>query len=407
VSPMTPRHFHESAGLWLVSVAIARRLVLKMPFDDIFPNLYILWDAPSTLYKKSTAMKIVWKIASETFPQLLAQNDSTPEALLSDMAGKKPTNYDDMTFQERTAWEKERDYKAQRGQLIDEISGLFATMQRDYSAGLREIYLKLHDCVPSITRSTKGQGRIEVKDSYLSILGASTPSALAQYLRTENMWASGFFPRFAILTVGEEKPKWIESRDVDYPASISKKLEKIFSELPAATDLSFPDPLTVGFGKGVMNIWREYNKIVTYDILDEVDPTLHAAYGRLPTHVLKVATILATLDWEMGRTPIIEKQHLARAIQIVEDWRKSAHAAIAYSIPNDVEQTWIRIETIIATKNNGIGISKRDIKKLMRNIKGREIDETMATMLEAGVIENYIKKASSKGGRTTELYRTT
>ena len=52
ISPLTPLLFHESAALWLASVAIPRRLMLPMAFANIYPNLFILWLAPTTLYRK-------------------------------------------------------------------------------------------------------------------------------------------------------------------------------------------------------------------------------------------------------------------------------------------------------------------------------------------------------------------
>ena len=43
ISPLTPSLFHESAALWLASIAIARRAVVNMPFGKVFPNLYVIW----------------------------------------------------------------------------------------------------------------------------------------------------------------------------------------------------------------------------------------------------------------------------------------------------------------------------------------------------------------------------
>ena len=48
-SPMTPKLFHESAGLTLGSAAIARRLVVELPFGPIYPNLFVVWIAQTTL----------------------------------------------------------------------------------------------------------------------------------------------------------------------------------------------------------------------------------------------------------------------------------------------------------------------------------------------------------------------
>jgi hypothetical protein len=106
-SPLTPTLFHESAGLVLISAIIARRLVLPMSFGDIYPNLYVMWIAPSTVYAKSTALNIASDLLLESFPHLLSPQDSTPEALISDMSGQMPKNIANNTADELTKklWE--------------------------------------------------------------------------------------------------------------------------------------------------------------------------------------------------------------------------------------------------------------------------------------------------------------
>ncbi len=66
IVPMTPHLFLEASALWLASVVVARRLVVPMPFAAIYPNLWIMWIATTTLYRKSTAMNIA-RYWAETF----------------------------------------------------------------------------------------------------------------------------------------------------------------------------------------------------------------------------------------------------------------------------------------------------------------------------------------------------
>jgi hypothetical protein len=167
----------------------------------------------------------------------------------------------------------------------------------------------------------------------------------------------------------------------------------------------FPKPLSVGLADGVMDTWEEYNKIMTYDLLFSLDPKLHAAYGRFPTHVLKIAIILAALDWEHGNAPVIEMPHLARAIRIVETWRESVHRAISYTEPSGVEQLWTRIMKTISTKNNGTGVSLRDIVNNMRDVKTRDIQECLKGMLASGDIVYVPKPLGTRVGRQTMVYK--
>lgn len=106
VSERTPRLFHEAIGLWTGSLAIARRLRLRLRHGDVYPNLYVLGVAPTTLYAKSTAMEIASRLIHESFPHLLSANDFTPEAMLADLAGREPANLNsaDLTERDRDLW---------------------------------------------------------------------------------------------------------------------------------------------------------------------------------------------------------------------------------------------------------------------------------------------------------------
>jgi hypothetical protein len=66
---------------------------------------------------------------------------------------------------------------------------------------------------------------------------------------------------------------------------------------------------------------------------ESLDDRLRAVYGRLHVQAIKVATLLAAMDWadEAGGLPHpkVTAAHWYRAQQIVEDWRASAHRLLA------------------------------------------------------------------------------
>lgn len=89
---MTPHIILQSAPLWVVGMAIARRCVLHLSFDDIYTNLYILWVAPTSYYHESTGLKAITKLVRNTLPHLRLPETITPEMLMAKLAGQKPTN---------------------------------------------------------------------------------------------------------------------------------------------------------------------------------------------------------------------------------------------------------------------------------------------------------------------------
>jgi hypothetical protein len=148
VSERTPRLFHEAIGLWTGSLAIARRLQLRLRHGDIYPNLYILGVASTTLYAKSTGLDIAVRLLHECCPQLLFANDFTPEAMLADLAGREPANLNsaDLTERDRELWLQGRHFAAQRGLVAEEASALLSGLRRDYMTGMAELLLRLYDC---------------------------------------------------------------------------------------------------------------------------------------------------------------------------------------------------------------------------------------------------------------------
>jgi hypothetical protein len=407
ISPMTPDLLHESAALFLAATAIARRLVLKMPFGDVYPNLFILWIAVTTFFRKSTALLLARDIAYKIFPFLLAAQDTTPEALLSDLAGKEPAFFAQLTETEQKEWQQERNFAGQRGLFSDEMSGLLAASGKDYNQGLTESLIRLYDCDPNFKRSTRGQGRITVKNSCLSILGASTPAAMAPHISAGRLWEMGFWSRFAILTPEIDRPSWKEAKEIERPASLIDNLQHLFTRLPAAEFPESPQPLSVSLGTGVFQTWNRYNRVLSYDLLTpDLDNRLYGTYGRLPTQVLKIATILAALDWTTGNTPCIELPQLARAISIAESWRTSAHRAIVNATNSTFERESQRLIRIIS-QHEPYGVTMRDICRAMRDKKPSEIELILTDMVKAGEIYEVESRPGSKGGRPTSRYRIT
>jgi hypothetical protein len=402
-SPMTPRAFHESAALWLVSSIIARRIVLNMAFDRIYPNLWFAWVAPSTLFGKSTSMNLARRVAMDVAGHLLTPEDMTPEGLMLDMAGIEPQNLSQMGFEDQQAWQERRNFCAQRAWTMDEFSGLLATAGRDYNAGLTETLMRFYDCTEEYKRLTAGRGLQIIKNSYLTLLGASTPTALASHLTDERLWGMGFWPRFALLAPEESRPAWSEPKEQPAPTALTAALRNLYARLPAAR---WPDTLAdvpAILEPGVYDHWNAYNKLMRYELLtDDLDRRLWAAYGRLPVATLKVATILAALDWpEQEPTPRIAMPHLHRALLIVESWRSSAHRVLDLAL-NAAEDRMAQA-VIEKLKGNARGLTLRDLYKGMKRHKPRHIERVLNELVLQGEIRE-IEYQNPRGGPRTKRY---
>lgn len=404
VAPMTPEIFHESAGLFLASMVIARRLVLPLPFADIYPNLWIMWVAPTTIWSKTTALNITRRLALRTTPFLLAPEELTPEAMLSDMSGAEPGNYMQMPLEDQENWQLRRNHAAQRGWTVDEFSGMLASAGRDYNAGLLETLLRFYDCTEQYTRLTNVRGMQVVHNSYLAILGASTPAAMAMHLTADRLWGIGWWPRFAILTPAMTRPEWQEPEERMPTDHLERTLRTLYENLPEAKWPEPPVAKTVLLDEYVYEMWNLYNRAMRYELLDEnLDTRLWGTYGRMPVHVLKIAMILASLDWDGENEVRVMLAHLSRALMIAEGWRVSAHRALLQANEQAGDQAKMRMLYHIS-RCEPAGVTMRDLCKSAKNFKPSKIQAALDELILAGEISLVERVVGPRGGRPCDRY---
>lgn len=415
-SPMTPRAFHEIFGLIAIATAIARRVCVQVACTRIYPNLFALIVAHSTLYRKTTGAKILENIIKAAGLQaFLLPNRLTPESFLRLLSGQKPSDYEHWGETDRQDWEKERLYTSQRCWLIEEASSLFESFDVKYSAGLLPLVLDLWDCPEIKTVDTIGRGRTTIRNAYLSICGITTPAALQHHLKRAAHWGNGLWARFAFVTP-TSKPIWnFWPQSIEMPSALPAALRILSEErlpqpklqpsgeiIPASTNFAV-------LGPQVWEQWEAYGRALEYELLLKggISPNLHSTYGRLATLAVKVATLLATIDWAeqtKSASPIVTLPHWARAQMIVEGWRASAHRLITAPIAESAEES-LEFKVRRLLKRHPPGLSSRELAiklSMTKSLERREVDSTLTAMLQDGLV----KRASRHGkrGPSTEVW---
>ena len=85
-APMSPPLFHQTYALAILSTAIARRVFVSVGTNAIYPNLYIMLSAPSTLYTKTTGYKSAMKLLETAgLSHLLLPDGVTPQSLITEL----------------------------------------------------------------------------------------------------------------------------------------------------------------------------------------------------------------------------------------------------------------------------------------------------------------------------------
>ncbi len=409
----TPLRFHEGAGLWLAALAIGRRLYIHTPWrQKIHPNLYIMLVAVSTYYRKSAGLNLATDVARAAMPHLILPQPGSPEAFMSMLGGVLPPNFEEIAARDRDRLVKGNRYAAQRGIVRDELSALFKSFGRDYMQGLKELLMQLYDCPDYLDSNTNNRGLVVIRDAALSILGAATPAELSNALTPQD-WFNGALARFALLTPEPDYAERPAATDTAMPASLARILRQLHETLPAP-----PEPEALGEVPSIeawslvaSELWEPlhaYEQALRQMTAPSspLDDRLRTVYGRLHVQALKVAIILAALDWialgeRRQNRPVVRAAHWYRAQSIVETWRVSAHRLL-----HDLgESEEARLETRILKLLSGqaAGLSVRDIYRALRSPRKPVIEAIKALEQDGRVALEFIPSAGR--GRPSECYR--
>lgn len=414
-SPMTPHIFLESAPLWAAGLAIARRAVLRLSFDDIYPNLYILWVAPTTYYHKSTGLKAITNLVRSTLQHLLLPETTTPEMLMAKLAGQKPANYDQLLPSEKKLEDLGTRFAGQRGMSIDEASKIL--IPKKYMEGHAEALMQLFDGADRMERELRGDGKLIVYNPSLSLIGATTPTMLARYM-TDSEWESGLMARFMLLTPTEKDMKYVVS---DATPELAQKMEGLKSRLLRIHN-AFPVPpewealygsddlvrlpnIETSMESEVMKRFHAYSEAMhtLTDPRQGLDERLRGNYGRFPVLTMKLSLILTLMDWvEDGvkGTPRISLAHWARAQMLTEGYRTSAHHLLAeLNVGQDVKNEQ-KILDFIARSSKEQPPSKRDIHRGTGIKNRKDVYAAVDALLEGGAI-TAVERSNGRGPSTT------
>lgn len=418
-APMTPRSFHEAAALVAVSAAVARRCAIKLGDTDdhnIYPNLYILGVAESTLYTKSTGLNILEAIIRKAGLGFLLLTLGTPQGITEDMDHyamytRKPRQLDQ--------WLQRRAHAGQRATLMGEASSLFAVMKREYNAGLLELLLDLYECkdVQPVS-NTISRGEREIERAYLSMFGVSTPLEMGPHFANTRHWANGLWARWQIITPDAAPVYAFYPDSLQDPSDLTHDLGFMYRLFPVpeariVEDKDTPDggmfvqlanvpvPASVQLEPGVWDAWHAYDRAVRFDLLQREDMTqeLRPNYGRLATACAKVATLLAVMDTD--ELPVVlTRAHWARAQRIVEGWRANLHCVWDQQSRTQDEQDSQKVLAYLK-RIRPRGATVNDIRRYTK-VGAETIQEVLAVLALAGEVDRTSEKAGN--GRVVERW---
>jgi hypothetical protein len=404
----TPLAFHEAAGLALAGTAIGRRLYVPSHWgEEVHPNLYVMIIGISTYYHKTTALRLAQRMLARTMPHMLLPEPGSPENLISQLSG------DESLMESMKPADKDKytrgiiNFAGQRLIVRDELSGLFKSMGKDYMAGMKERLMSLYDGADEIPIASNSRGIVIVHDAALNLIGTTTPAGLACAI-TGADWRDGNLARFALISPEHDfKDRPAPDGRAQYPADLEKRLEGLHRNLP------LPPGKSVDGGATKMQRWavplRNYKQFGAYSNAmrqltrpdSGLDDRLRPLYGRHPVKALKIALILAALDWEGNSHSelVIEPWHWWRAQLIAERWRASAHETLALLSQSPYHEAEAKIRSVL--NGSPEGAAKTDFLR-RTDLNTKTLDEVLSALVEAGEIAADTRKTK---GRDAKIYR--
>ncbi len=397
IGSQTPILFHQAAGIWLLAVAIARRLYVSAPWGvKIWPNLYMMLVADTTFYRKTTAFKLAEGVIREAIPHMLMPTPGSPERFQEALSGRLPGNYRELTYAQQELLSKARGFAAQRGLFKDEVAGLFGAFnKKDYMFGLKDLIMELYDC-PDYSDKDTQTGLTIVQNAAPSILGVTTPAGLAAAI-TPADWSNGLLPRFLLLT---PEPDYAERPTLKQyeppPASVVEGLKTLHQRLPLPQQegdgWAAPAALEVEARcwDGVQAYSSRLRKLCDPNDETPLDDRLKGVYGRLHVQAVKLALILAALDWlgTDGPKPTMTLNHWQTAELMCEHWRLSAHRLVDHldrsGAGRDERRQQDRVYEAIREAGAG-GIVLRDVYRKL-NMKALDARQAVQELLKAGLV---------------------
>lgn len=378
-SPLTPRHFHQNTALALVAAAIAGRCYVQLPHGKIFPNLYTLIVARTSIFAKTAAFNLANELCQEVMPAKVFSNVSTPEALFAELSGTQPKNFDDLDLDEQRYLQESMKWGARRLFILDEAGMFFNGLKHDYQAGMGDIFMKLYDAGGApLKRNTRSGGMQIIKNYCLSALFATTPYAIRALLSQRDAWMNGFWNRWNFVA----SDCLIDYQDGEYlplPKEITANLKKISEGWLNQYDGK-------SYGAGIdFKVTREHTnafKALRQEIFASDDERFDGVMAHIATKHLKAALIYATIEAQ-GEKPYIKLRHWDQAGELSQGWYRDARRALEISHKTERASDEEKLLMLIrASLPNGISTrslqqhthkSVEDILKILEPLAKAEI----------------------------------
>lgn len=357
-----------ASGLYCISVAVNRNVVIKLRQGPIYPNVWVNILGLSSLARKSTAIdKADLTItAANIDPSCKMPDEFSPEAMI-EMLDRQPRAY----------------------MIKDESAGLLAVMKKDYMRGLKDALMQLYDG-KDINRELRTSRRksdktsFQVKNPYLNLMLATTPGSFAANTELLDV-TSGWLPRFLHFFPNHAKDRWlpleegVPENDL-LSTGCHARLIKIKGEF---YDLAEPRVMHLsGEASAYFIAWQKARES---ELVEAKDDRRAQFYSRLAVYALKIGVLftIGRADYKDGME--IALVHMHEACRLVDEYFMPMAMTVADLVGKAADKNQLDKIMAVLTARGG----KITKKELMRatHFKKKDIEEGLETLEESNEIK--------------------
>jgi Protein of unknown function (DUF3987) len=379
MSPLeTPLAYDFWCGLWLISNAIGRRIIVDRPKAPVFLNLYMVLCADAGTTRKSSAIRLceaVFRAAGFDQSSVTITGSATPEKLREQLAIRSAESGSGV------------------GSII--VSELVTFLGKEqYTVAMPGLLTDLYDCPALRDYSRMSSAPVIVRNAYLTFAAATTSSWLIRAINPDVI-EGGFTSR--CLFIIEERRKrmvpWPEDDNPIKPDLLARSLLHIRNQADRWSSKGIG--LTVN-AKARFVQWYERR-----DNSDANDPFVASFEAREDHHILRLAALLAANDdsW------LIDVFHINHAIKIVTHHKNSASAIFGANKESVKLVSGIDSLRQRLLEAGELGIGQSELLFKVRNrLKARELEFALAVMHEMEMVQKFELPTA---GRKKTVWRAT
>lgn len=373
MSPLeTPVGYDFWCGMWLISNAIGRRMIVRRPNAPVFLNLYVVLCAEAGTTRKSTAIRMcerVFRAAGFHNDSVTVTGNITPEKL-----------------REQLALHTQSHDAASCAILVSELVTFLGKEQ--YAIAMPGMLTDLYDCPELREYSRMSTDKTSVRNVYLTFAAASTPSWLVRAINPDVI-EGGFTSR--CLFIIEEKRKRLVAWPEEQGSNVDALAEQLRSLRTQAENWSKRGINLTENAKARFVRWYEQRRDG-----DANDPFIASFEAREDHHILRLAALLSAND----ESWMIDMHHINHAIKIIH-YNKVTAADLfgankeAMRMTNGID----KLRTVLLEAGE-LGIGQSEVLfKTRRHLKTRELEYALAIMHEMEMVQRF--DVATQGRRKT------